>query len=369
MRVFKSSYRDRDGVKCETSRWYCEFKDHLELTRRLPAYTGKKESEALGRWLEKLAASRKNNEQPDAQLGQWLQSLPDRLLKKLIGLGLVDGQRTEVAKPLAVHIGDYAAVLAAKGRPNDYVVRIRNRLVKIVQACRFTYFRDITRSRVDIFSGKLRDEYGDTTRKHYLDTLTAFVNWAEQDGRIITNSLAKLAKPKRDSQRKGVLTPEQFIHLLKSTFEKNVLIGRSDGATRACLYLVGGMTGLRRKELLGLTWGNIYLGPDDAFVRVPATLAKNAKQADQPVPAATVAILQALKAQVKPNDGDRVFALPQPARQYGGPLTARLDGGRTTTDRPGNQRDMFPQSAEQLHFISRQLTDAGQDHPETCAPQ
>jgi len=122
MRVFRSSYRDRDGVKRQTSRFYCEFKDHFELTRRLPAYTGRKESESLGRWLEKLAASRKNNEQPDAQLGQWLQSLPDRLLRKLISLGLVDGQRAEIAKSLMLHVGDYVAILAAKGRPNDYVV-------------------------------------------------------------------------------------------------------------------------------------------------------------------------------------------------------------------------------------------------------
>jgi hypothetical protein len=37
-------------------------------------------------------------------------------------------------------------------------------------------------------------------------------------------------------------------------------------------------------------------------------MAKNSQQAEQPVPPATVAILQALKAQARPNDADRVFA-------------------------------------------------------------
>jgi integrase len=308
MRVFKSTYRDRNGKKQKTLKWYVEFKDHLEITRRLPAYTGKNESEGLGRWLEKLSASRKNNEQPDVQLGQWLQGLPDRILAKLIGLGLVDGQRIEVAKPLAIHIADYASVLEAKGRPRDYVVRTRNRLNKIIQTCRFFYFRDITRSKVEIYSGRLRDEYGGTTRKHYLDTLTAFVHWAEQDGRIITNPLTKIHKPKRDSKLKGVLTEQQFHSLLTITARKNVIIGGSTGPERSVLYLLAGITGLRRKELLGLTWANIHLLNDSPYVTVPAKLAKNSKQADQPITSATFAILQAYKAEQKPDDADRVFA-------------------------------------------------------------
>jgi hypothetical protein len=54
MRVFRSTYRDREGRKRKTSKFYIEFKDHLELTRRLPAFTDKRQSEALGRQIEKL---------------------------------------------------------------------------------------------------------------------------------------------------------------------------------------------------------------------------------------------------------------------------------------------------------------------------
>jgi len=232
-------------------------------------------------------------------------------------------------------------------------------LVKIVQDCRVVYFRDITRSRIELYSGKLRGDYGDTTRKHYLDTLTAFLNWAEQDGRIITNPLAKLAKPNRDSQRKGVLTPEQFIHLLKSTFEKNVLVGRSSGIERATIYLVAGMTGLRRRELLGLTWGNIHLSGNDAFVRVPAKLAKNAREADQPVPPATVAILQALKAQIRPNDGDRVFACL--SRHVNTAALLRQDltaAGLPLADRDGNEIVFHSLRNSYISFLANSQTPA-----------
>ncbi len=75
-----------------------------------------------------------------------------------------------------------------------------------------------------------------------------------------------MAKPARDSEKKGVLEPEQFVHLIKTTSERNILIGRSSGAERAVLYLLAGMTGLRKKELLNLCWDDINLSADNAFV-------------------------------------------------------------------------------------------------------
>ena len=106
------------------------------------------------------------------------------------------------------------------------------------------------------------------------------MNWALADARIVTNPLAGLEKPKRDSEKKGVLTPEQFVHLIKTTSEKNILIGRTSGQERAVLYLLAGMTGLRRKELLHLTWDALILSADNAFVRVSVKLAKNSREVE-----------------------------------------------------------------------------------------
>jgi len=74
------------------------------------------------------------------------------------------------------------------------------------------------------------------------------------------------------------------------------------------LYLLAGMTGLRRKELLHLTWDAIILSADNAFVRVSVKLAKNSKEVEQPVPPILVHVLTALKAHARPNANDRVFA-------------------------------------------------------------
>ena len=45
------------------------------------------------------------------------------------------------------------------------------------------------------------------------------------------------------------------------------------------LYVLAGTTGLRRKELLNLSWDDITLSADNAFVRVKASIAKNGKEA------------------------------------------------------------------------------------------
>jgi len=308
MRVYKATYKDRDGKNQKAAKWYVDIFDHNRLRHKIPAFADKRLSEGLGRNIESLVNCRIAGLEPDVKLNQWIQILSDDLLRKLVSWGLIDGQRAEITKPLTEHINDYAKVLGAKGFSKDYVVRTENRLKKIVADCRFYYFRDITKSAVEMYSGKLKaDEYSSASRGHYIDTLKTFLNWAEQDQRIVNNPIARLGKPARNSAKKGVLTPEQFVHLIKTTAEKNVLIGRTTGQERAVLYMLAGTTGIRRNELLNLVWDDINLSGDNAFVRVKASIAKNGKETLQPIPHAMVALLQALKACIRPNDNDRVF--------------------------------------------------------------
>ena len=49
--------------------------------------------------------------------------------------------------------------------------------------------------------------------------------------------------------KRKVLEPEQFIRLLRMTFKENVKVGNSTGAEQAVLYLLAGVTGLRRRRV------------------------------------------------------------------------------------------------------------------------
>jgi len=308
MSLFRAEYRDRQGQKRKSEKWYIDFSDHLQTRHKMPAFSDKRQSEALERNIKSLVNCRTSGLEFDIKLNQWLETIPTGLFKKLVSWGLVDGQRAEIAKPLTGHISDYIKILEAKGFSVDYIRRMKNRLSKIVQECHFYFFRDITQSAVELYIGKLKnDKLGGTTAGHYLDAIKTFLNWAEQDQRIINNPIAKIKKMARDSKQKGVLTPEQFICLVKTTFEKNVLIGKTAGQERAVLYMLAGMTGIRRNELLNLIWDDINLSNDKAFVRVKASIAKNGKEAFQLIPPTLVKLLNALRSQQRPQHADRVF--------------------------------------------------------------
>jgi len=309
MNIYRQNYKAKDGKTGKTTKHYIEFLDHNKLRHKLPAFADKRASEAFGRNIESLINCRTSGLEHDIKLNQWLETLPSSLLKKFTSWGLIDGQRAEITKPLSEHISDYVKILKAKGFSKDYVRRTQNRLKKIIDDCRFYYFRDITKSAVDLYLGRLKkDEFSTTSRNHYLDALRTFLNWAQTDSRILNNPLAKFEKEARNSKRKGILTPEQFICLVKTTFEKNVLIEKTIGRERAVLYMLAGTTGLRRNELLNLTWDDINLSGDSPFVRVRACIAKNGKEALQPIPLIAISLLTALKAHTKPKDTDRVFA-------------------------------------------------------------
>lgn len=122
MRVFKSSYRNRNGKTTKTRNWYVEFRDHNHDTRRLPAFTSKGASEELGRNLDKLVSfHRATGGQIDPTLQKWLEQIPPAVLDKLVAIGLVDTERVAVKKPLSTHLDDYATTLRSKDNSEKYV--------------------------------------------------------------------------------------------------------------------------------------------------------------------------------------------------------------------------------------------------------
>ena len=308
MRVYKPIYKDRNGQKQKTAAWYVDIFDHNRLRHKIPAFADKRLSEALGRNIEALINCRIAGLEPDVRLNQWIETLPDSLLKKFVSWGLIEGQRAEITKPLKEHIDDYIKILEAKGYSKDYTTRSKNRLKKITSDCRFTYFRDITQSAVEIYSGKLKkDEYSNTSRAHYLDALKTFLNWAETDQRIIRNPISKMGKPARDSEKKGILTPEQFVRLIQTTIEKNIIIQTTTGVDRGILYFLAGVTGLRRRELLLLVWDDLHLAGESPYILARAATTKNAQEARQPIPSTLARLLEGVQGQRKPQGTGRLF--------------------------------------------------------------
>ena len=308
MRVFKAQYRDKDGKKCKSSKWYVEFKSHIGIRHRIPGFQVKSNTETFGRNIESLVNCLRAGQDPDEKLQEWINNQPLDVIKKFVQWGLVSGQRAEGIRPLSKHVTDYIKVLKSRKRSEDYQQRAKNRINALIKECRFIYFRDITRSAVEMYLGKLSEKgYSDTTRGHYLDALMCFLNWAKKDNRITSNPLSDIDKPKRDSEKKGVLLPEQFILLIQTTAKMNMMIQTTSGLDRSILYILAGLTGFRRKELLTMSWEALHLDEDQPFVLGKSDITKNSKEVRQIIPPALAGILKFYRGTKNPDNRDRIF--------------------------------------------------------------
>ena len=72
MRVFKPTYKDKNGKKKQGSAYYVEFKNRArDCFHKVPGYTDKQLTLDLGRRLERLSGFIASRQAPDADLAAW----------------------------------------------------------------------------------------------------------------------------------------------------------------------------------------------------------------------------------------------------------------------------------------------------------
>jgi hypothetical protein len=154
MRVFKTTYKDRKRRTKQAASWYVEFKDHLEFIRRLPGFTSKAASLEMGKHIVRLVQYFKGaGGQTDPALMPWLGTLPERIRRKLVGIGLIAAHQSESGKPLKEHLDDFEQHFRhtpnKRGHINtpEHVALVMARLRRIVAGCNFRRFVDITLGR------------------------------------------------------------------------------------------------------------------------------------------------------------------------------------------------------------------------------
>lgn len=76
-------------------------------------------------------------EQPDPQLAQWLETIPNRLRDQLVRIGLLDAKRAAAGKPLLEHLEDFRLSFEAKDSTAEYVELLMSRLRRAIADCSF----------------------------------------------------------------------------------------------------------------------------------------------------------------------------------------------------------------------------------------
>lgn len=208
------------------------------------------------------------------------------------------------------------------------------------------------------------ERMGPTTRNTYQKSLQAFVRWAIADGRMMADPLATLRladetadvrrqrralteaelgallrvaelRPLAEHGRAGLKRPENpegkggplalepltlanIQAAAASAADKLRLkpalvakLGRL-GRERGLIYRTLVLTGLRRGELPGLTWGDLSLDDPRAWLTIRASVAKNGKAETLPIRADSAAALRASRIECRGVTANgRVFRVPK----------------------------------------------------------
>src|SRR5690606_21208246 len=94
--------------------------------------------------------------------------------------------RDGAQRKLIEHLADFIADLKSKGRAKRYVYLLGRRVEKLVEACGWTFPRDVT---ADSFiawrSSQL--QLSAKTLNEYLNAMNGLLNWMDRHGRIMAN--------------------------------------------------------------------------------------------------------------------------------------------------------------------------------------
>ena len=316
--------------------------------------------------------------------------------------GIITSQEKDVAshaaKPLARHLRDYMGHLGRKrlrGRKvsKAYRVNIEGRLTRLFEECKFGRIRDISRETTEKWLDLAEDaDLSAATRNEYLTSLSAFCNWAVKTGRLASNPVTGIGKADASSDRRRVrraLTVDEVARLLDAARRRPIAelgrrhvplpeedqCGRSTwtyepltaenfdrcyeaglkylaenperkpqleqlGRERALFYLLAVSTGLRRKELMSLTIGQVHTNAVPApFIELLAKDTKSCSAATIPLRPDVIDELQAcMDAQGDDLPADaKLFPRPPRIRVFDADCQA---AGIAKTDARGRQVDI-----------------------------
>ncbi len=239
--------------------WYIGYTDHTGKRRTRKGFTDKGETERLAAKLEHEVMLRKR--------------------------GLIDPEQERNAEkrriPLKEHLDAFEKSLTKN--TSKHVKLTMSRIRRIVDGCEFTVLADITIESVEQFLVDLCEEedLGHRTYNHYVQALDSFCRWLVATKRSLLNpvlGMERLNTAVDIRHPRRALTAEEVAKLVGSARESGKMIQCYDGETRARIYILSYMTGLRRNELASLTRRSFDLNAEQPTVTVEAAFSKHRRK-------------------------------------------------------------------------------------------
>lgn len=363
--AFRRKYRDDKGRLVETDNWYVDVPLPDGSCLRLPGYSDKPSTEEMGRKVQKLAATRVENQPPTPELREWLDKLSSKIRDKLAKAGLLDTRSVQSAKPLSQHVEDYRQSLQDSGATPDHVLVTCNRVRAVLEGVGAKRIADVTATGVARYLADRRAKpkaEGGLSKKssnHYLAAAKGFFNWLVRERRAAENPVAHLNKQNAETDRRHIRRAfdlDELKQLLAVTQQGPERFGMS-GEQRYWLYWLAASTGLRANEIRSLTRQSFCLNSDESSVTVDAAFAKNRRTRTVPLRTDAVAALTAFIGRKVPTAP--VFTLPLATcivRMLREDMAAArgewLGEARTGEERQKRERSSFLQYRDEVGWVA-----------------
>ncbi len=321
---------DGDKMLVEDDCYSVAYFDHAGKRQRVSSRTPDKDAALqLANHLETQAMKRRTGQIDPAH---------ERLVK-------------ETGRPIAEHLADFRAYLAAKDNTDGHVKDTCRYVKLIIERCEAEGIRELTGAKVMNAVGDIRaGGVGARTANAYLQAVKSFTRWLWRERRTADDALAALSKYNEETDRRHIrreLTPEEMAYLLAFVQGYTHRNHAMPGPERAMLYRVALGTGFRRRELRSLTPASFDLDADPPTVTAAAGYSKRRRRDVQPIRRDLAELLRPWLAD-RPRDAQLFAKMPQhTAQMMQSDLThARrqwISEATTDADREARERSDFLQ--------------------------
>ncbi len=265
--------RSQDKGKKRTA-WYFNYTDYTGKQRTRYGFTDKKKTEQLATAVEQKERQRKLDLIDPAQ---------ERLA-------------AEKSRSMSEHIADYEKSL--EKRTEKYKKLVTGRVKLVVETAEFKSLADVTVFAVEAAIQDICKVQGSghQTFNHYVDACFGFGNWLKRKAKRVPanpfDGIEKLNAQEDVRHPRRALTAEEFSQLVQSARSSGVPIQCYDGETRARIYIMSYLTGLRRKELASLTPASFSLDASQPMLTVEAAHSKHRRKDKLPLHPELVGMLR-----------------------------------------------------------------------------
>lgn len=188
--------------------------------------------------------------------------------------------------PISEHLDAFDRSLANNTQKHRKLTMTRVR--RVVEGCGFKTLSDMDGEKVVEWLNEAReeDDLGARTYNHYLQAADAFGKWLVATKRLPSNPVAGMERLNAETDvrhKRRALSNDEVRRLIAAARGSGVEVQGYDGETRARIYQISYLTGLRRGELASLTPASFKLDDAQPTLTVEARSSKHRRKDTLPM--------------------------------------------------------------------------------------